>query len=170
MRSELDRANMCRGDNNTYDDNNNNYYYNYNAHDNSIHKYPPMSTSITVSATPQQRIKLTPGSIRVSRLTHTYIHEALVLSNCLTVNNDTTSWVFGKQVMSSCHNLPPFTAVAAFDNNQYVSQGGLSGIIMECTTNGFKIAVQECGLDPAIVTITTQGVNLMDALNYYTIL
>lgn len=40
-----------------------------------------------------------------------------------------------------CDNIPQLTAVAAFDNGQYVSAGGLSGLFMGCDANGFKASI-----------------------------
>ena len=40
-----------------------------------------------------------------------------------------------------CNNIPQLTAVAAFENGQYVSAGGLAGLFLECDADGFKASI-----------------------------
>ncbi|KAH3751148.1 hypothetical protein DPMN_185696 [Dreissena polymorpha] len=59
-------------------------------------------------------------------------------------------------------------AVATFVNSQYIRDGGLSGLVVGCLTEGFQLTVQGCGFGVITLNITG-GINLFDPLNYYTI-
>jgi len=58
------------------------------------------------------------------------------------------AWILLKVIPNSlfkvlpCDNMPQLTAVAAFDNGQYVSKGGLAGLFMGCDADGFKVCIK----------------------------
>jgi len=63
------------------------------------------------------------------------------------------------QVMNNCHQIPEFTPVASFQNDEtYHSQGGeQSGIFLACIQGGFQVKcmlTQVCRLSVCLVSLS----------------
>ncbi|XP_060083600.1 uncharacterized protein LOC132562843 [Ylistrum balloti] len=78
--------------------------------------------------------------------------EALVLQSCTAPAP--VQWRQGDHVLGNCANIPKFSPIATFLLGNYVMDGtSLSGILLGCHPNGFKMAAQICGHTPQIFDI-----------------
>lgn len=96
--------------------------------------------------------------------------EALVLNTCHA--DSPATWKSGYNVMQNCDRIPRYTPIATFLFGMYSMDGSsLSGVFINCTPNGFKMAVQVCGHGPLIFEVQT-GLNHSgreNPYNYYTV-
>nr|XP_022309616.1 uncharacterized protein LOC111115242 [Crassostrea virginica] len=101
--------------------------------------------------------------------THTE-SEAILLQTCKAPAPST--WTPGPKVMENCAQIPAYTPIATFEFGQYnLDSSSLSGIFVECTDDGFKIAAQLCGHGPEIYTLHKGASTLrQNADNYYVVL
>ncbi|XP_062598515.1 uncharacterized protein LOC134259939, partial [Saccostrea cucullata] len=95
--------------------------------------------------------------------------EAVLYQTCKAP--DASTWTAGPKVMDNCARIPAYTPIATFEFGQYnLDSSSLSGIFVECTDDGFKVAAQLCGHGPEIYTIHKGGSTLrQDANNYYVV-
>lgn len=96
--------------------------------------------------------------------------EALVLNTCHA--DSPSTWKSGYNVMQNCDRIPRYTPIATFVFGMYSMDGSsMSGVFINCTPNGFKMAVQVCGHGPLIFEVQT-GPNHSGRENpysYYTV-
>ncbi|OWF49294.1 uncharacterized protein LOC110451990 [Mizuhopecten yessoensis] len=93
--------------------------------------------------------------------------EALVLQACSAPAP--VQWRQGGQVLGNCANIPKFSPISTFLLGNYVMDGSsLSGILLDCLPNGFKMATQLCGHTPQIYDILGGSADSrQDAGSYY---
>ncbi|XP_069107639.1 thrombospondin-1-like [Argopecten irradians] len=95
--------------------------------------------------------------------------ENFLMSNCQGIPSDTSHWHKGLSVAINCNTtrqIPAYTPVGTFWNNTYQQDRlheGYSGIFIECTQDGFKMAVQACSGVPTVINIPyIPGTHLTD--------
>ncbi|XP_048730876.1 uncharacterized protein LOC125648029 [Ostrea edulis] len=92
--------------------------------------------------------------------------EAVLLKTCKSPAPST--WTAGPKVIENCSRIPAYTPIATFEFGQYnMDSSSLSGIFVECTDDGFKMAAQLCGHGPEIYTIHKGGSTLRQDANSY---
>ncbi|XP_033727544.1 uncharacterized protein LOC117316867 [Pecten maximus] len=96
--------------------------------------------------------------------------EALVLQACSA--KAPGQWRQGQQVLGNCESIPRFSPISTFLLGNYVMDGtSLSGVLLECLPNGFKMAAQLCGHTPQIFNILTGSTDArQNAGSYYRIM
>lgn len=95
--------------------------------------------------------------------------EAVVMQTCKAPVP--SAWTAGPKVLENCARIPAYTPIATFEFGQYnLDSSSLSGIFVECTDDGFKIAAQLCGHGPEIFTLHRGGSTLrQNPDSYYVI-
>lgn len=95
--------------------------------------------------------------------------EAVVMQTCKAPAP--SAWTAGPKVLENCARIPAYTPIATFEFGQYnLDSSSLSGIFVECTDDGFKIAAQLCGHGPEIFTLHRGGSTLrQNPDSYYVI-